>query len=107
MAEWKWGNEKARADARAAFADGITSGVLNAGSVQTMIERLKYSPLQFQAAHVDSETAMRGWRIATPAERAQLLPIVAGKVANSKSVPIGTKQAWLEELNAWQNGHRE
>jgi hypothetical protein len=90
-------------EARAKFQDGITRGLLNADSVQTMIERLKYSPLQFQAAHVDSETAMRGWRMATPAERAQLLPVVASKVGNSKSVPDETKRAWLEELNGWQN----
>jgi hypothetical protein len=89
-------------EARAKYQDGISRGLLNAGSVQTMIERLRYSPLQFQATHVDSETAMRGWRMGSPAERAQLLPIVAAKVANSKSVPPETKLAWLAELKAGQ-----
>ena len=82
------------------FQDGLSRGLLNAASMETMIGRLKYSPLQFQASHLDSETGMRGWRMASPVEREQLLPVVASKIVNSKSVPVEQKQAWLSELQA-------
>lgn len=91
-----------QADAQARLNDGITKGMLNAAAMQTMIERLKYTPLQFQAAHADAETAMRGYRLATPAEQAQLYPIVATKVANSKSLAPEKQSAWLQELKASQ-----
>lgn len=82
------------------YRDGMSNAVLNANSMATMMERMKYTPLQFQVQHLDSERAMRVWRVADPAERQQIYSIIGSKVTSSKTVPPNLKAKWVEELNA-------
>jgi len=77
---------------------GIDKAVLNAAAAQTMIERLQYTPLQFQVHNLTPEAAMRVWRVATPAEQADLKGIIESKVANSKALTEPEKVAYLNEL---------
>jgi len=89
-----------KADARTKFRDGVKRQLLNEDSMGVMIGRMKYNTIQFQAAHVDSETAMRAWRMGTPIERRQLLPGLASKIIGSGTVPKSQQEAWLKELKA-------
>lgn len=81
-----------------AFTEAIASGKINADAMTVLIDRLKYSPLQFQVHHLNADDAMRVWRVANAQEREQLEPIIAMKVLNSKTVPVERKGAYLREL---------
>lgn len=89
-------------EAQGKYRDGITNGMLKPNVASTMIERLKYTPLQFQVAQMDSEGAMRVWRIASPEERKQLVAIIGTKITSSKAVPKDLKAKWVAELQAGQ-----
>jgi hypothetical protein len=97
---------------RTAMAQGFQTGQLNARTVQTIIDKLKYTPLQFQVSHMDVPAAMRVWRVATPAERVKLTPMVELKIAGSKTLAPDEMKEYMSELSArsstasrppWQN----
>jgi len=77
---------------------GLDKGILNEAAAQTLVERLQYTPLQFQVHNMTPEAAMRVWRVANADEQMQLLPIVQSKVENSKALTIPEKVAYLREL---------
>ena len=47
---------------------------------------------------MDAETAVKGWRLANPAERAQLYPVVMPKIAGSKTLSVERKRSMIEEM---------
>jgi len=77
---------------------GIERRLLNAGSAQVIIDRLRYSPLQFQVHHMTPDAAMRVWRVANDAERALLKPIIVSKVGGSRTLAPETAALYLQEL---------
>ena len=68
------------AAARSALAGGISAGVLNENSMDVMMTRLQYTPLQFQVQHMNRDSAIRVWRLANEQERDQLRGIVQAKM---------------------------
>jgi len=68
--------EKARTEAQ----QGFQAGKLNEKAFQVIVDKLKYTPLQFQVLHMDVPAAMRVWRVANPGERAQLTPLITTKL---------------------------
>jgi hypothetical protein len=93
-------NAGRQAEARAKGRDGVTRNPIDPGSMNVLISRLQYSPIMFQAAHLDAETGMRGFRMASAAEKAALVKALAGKVANSKTATPVQQKAWAAELRA-------
>jgi hypothetical protein len=87
-----------RPEAASLLAGGLQNNILNEAAAQTIIDRLQYNPLQFQVHHMTPDAAMRVWRLASSQERAQLLPIIGAKVANSKTLDVKTAAAFLMEL---------
>jgi hypothetical protein len=84
LKRWKTSGRSEWLDkARAARAEGV----LITGRAQTLIKRAGTTPLQFQASHVDADTAMRGWRLATPEEPQHLQAPVLSRILNSKTPP--------------------
>ena len=88
----------ARTNAVAELRGGLDKGILNEAAATTLIDRLQYSPLQFQVHNMTPPAAMRVWRVANPQERAQLQPMIQAKVANSVSLSLADKMAYLREL---------
>jgi hypothetical protein len=84
--------------ASGALKGGLQSGIINDGAVTTLIDKLQYTPLQFQVHHMDPNAAMQVWRVANPAERAQIQPIVQAKVTNSKTLDTAVAKAYLKEI---------
>ena len=72
--------------------------MLNPGQAHTLINRAGATPLQFQAAHVDADAAMRGWRLAKPEEREQLQAPVLSKILNLKPPTPDRAKAYLHPL---------
>jgi hypothetical protein len=72
--------------------------MLNEPAVRTMIERLRYDPLQFQVHHMSAEAAMRVWRVANEQERRRLLPIVAVKLTRLAKTDAAKARLLAEEL---------
>jgi hypothetical protein len=71
----------------------------------TIVDKLQYTPLQFQVHHMDVPAAMRVWRVASSAERDQpsktgqsLRSMIETKIANSKTLPVDEAKRYLEEL---------
>lgn len=83
---------------RTALAQGFQTGRLNVNTVTTILDKLQYTPLQFQVHHMDVPTAMRVWRVARPDERTSLTPMLALKVATSKTLTPDERQAYASEL---------
>lgn len=100
VADIKSADPARRERAMGKYRDGLASGSLNAETAATMMQRFKYTPLQFQVTNMDSEGAMRVWRVASPDERQQIAQIVAAKVTGSKTVPPDVKLKWARELQA-------
>ena len=84
--------------ARDALRGGLQAGTINEAAMQTLIDRLKYNPLQFQVHHMTPAAAMQVWRLANADERAQIKPIIAAIVANSKSLDQKLAIGYLQEL---------
>jgi hypothetical protein len=86
---------------------GLDKGILNENAAVTIIDRLQYTPLQFQVHNMTAEAAMRVWRVANPDERTTLAEILAHKIENSKTLPDEKKDAFGVELGApagwWTN----
>jgi hypothetical protein len=85
-------------DAVNQMTDAIRSGKLQPAAIDTILNRVRYSPLQFQVLNMEAEPAMRVWRVANDQERQALRPLIAPKILNSKTVPVAQKQAHLQEL---------
>jgi hypothetical protein len=77
---------------------GLQAGTLTAGSFTTMVDKLRYNPMQFQVHTFDTESAMQVWRVASPVERGQLTPIVVTKIVNSKTLSLEQKVGYLREI---------
>ena len=80
------------------LAGGIQTGELNPDAAHVMIERMKYTPLQFQVHNMTAEAAMRVWAVANTSEREQLGNIIRLKVANSRTIPPAVKVGMIEAL---------
>lgn len=87
-----------RAQAKAELRGGFDQGKLSPGAAQTLVERLQYTPLQFQVHFMNPEAAMRVWRVANANERQQLQPIIGAAIANSKTMPMAQKLALGREM---------
>jgi hypothetical protein len=87
-----------RPQAVAELRGGLQAGILNEGAAQTLVERLQYTPLQFQVHHMTPEAAMRVWRLASPDEQTQLKAIVLSKIANAKGLDPQQAAAYVKEL---------
>ncbi len=77
---------------------GLDKGILNEAAAQTLVERLRYTPLQFQVHNMTAEAAMRVWRVANDSEREDMRPIVRSKIANSMSLSLEQKTVMLREM---------
>jgi len=77
---------------------GLQAGILNESAAQTLVERLQYTPLQFQVHHMTPDAAMHVWRVASPEEQTQLKPIIVSKIANAKSLDPQQAAAYVREL---------
>lgn len=86
------------ASGRSALAKGFQTGSLNLNSVQTMMDKLKYTPLQFQVHHMEVPAAMRVWRIANATERTQIHPMLAAKITTSQTLTPDEIKQYTEEL---------
>jgi len=87
---------------RTALAQGFETGRLNVNTVHTILDRLKYTPLQFQVHHMDVPAAMRVWRVARPDERTQLTPMIETKLVTSKTLTAAQIQQYTAELKRAQ-----
>ena len=87
-----------RAGGMKAFTDGIDRGALNPNSAALLVQRLGYTPLQFQVHHLEAGAAMKVWRVANDAERKELKGIISVKILNSQTIAPGDKSAWLREI---------
>lgn len=85
---------------RSALAKGFQTGQLSGSSVTTILDRLQYTPLQFQVHHMDVPSAMRVWRVANPQERTQLATMILTKLYNSKTLTDDEVRSYAREILA-------
>lgn len=77
---------------------GLNPTNLNAAASQTIVDRLKFSPLQYQVHNMTAVAAMQVWRVADTNEQALLKPIIAAKIENSKTLGTSQQVIYLDEL---------
>ena len=77
---------------------GLQAGTLTPHTVQTLIEKANYTPLQFQVHHMEATAAMRVWRVASPPERETLRNIIGVKVMGAQALPMDRRMQFLREL---------
>jgi len=82
----------------ASLAGGLDAQLLAPNTVEIMLQRLKYNPLQFQVSHFTPEAAMRVWVLANAQEQEDLAPIIAAKIARAKTLWTPEKAALLEKM---------
>jgi hypothetical protein len=87
-----------KGDGTKVLGEAIASGKLNPDATSALIDRLKYTPLQFQVFHLGTADAMKVWRVADPNEQAELQPLLVTKILNSKVVKPEDKAKYLGEL---------
>ena len=80
------------------LAGGMDKGTLAPNTAEIMIQRLEYTPLQFQVSHFTPDTAVRVYLLANDAEREQLKPILAAKIANARTLWPAEKVALVEKM---------
>jgi hypothetical protein len=84
----------------AKLAEGLRGGNLTPGSVTTVIDRMHYTPLQFQVHHLDVDASMKVWRVANEAEQQQIRTIMVLKIGGSKATAPQIKRLYLAEVKA-------
>lgn len=79
--------------------DARETGKLNPAAMESLMDRMKYTPLQFQVFHLNANDGMRVWRVANPAEREALHRMLAAKLLNSKTLSVDQKKGFLSEMS--------
>jgi len=82
------------------LADGLDKGILDPNTSRLLMDRLKYTPLQYQVHHFTPDASMRVFRIASPDEKNQLRGIITVKVLGSKTISPAVKATYLSELQS-------
>ena len=85
---------------KAAPKDAIDAHAITPGQLQVMLQKLRWSPYEFQVHMMASEDAMKVWRIASPQERNQITAALAAKILASKTASKTNQVQWLRELRA-------
>ncbi len=87
-----------REEGKAKLRDALDANQLTAAQLDVMMNKLKWSPYQFQVNMMASEDAMRVWRIASPEERDSIRFLVLNKIARSKTLSMPEKVAFGREV---------
>ncbi|HUB86348.1 MAG TPA: hypothetical protein VMB22_00535, partial [Verrucomicrobiae bacterium] len=77
---------------------GLDAQTLDPDTMAIMLNRLKYTPLQFEVSHFTPDAALRVYKIATPAEQAQLRPILLAKLARARTLWPAAKVQMMESV---------
>jgi hypothetical protein len=102
VADFKSKDAEKIAGARDQFYDGVRRGMLTPDSVRVILDKMVFTPLQFQAHMMDVGSAMRVWRVANDQEKPALRAIIEMKVLGSRVVPQEEKVKFLRELTEAQ-----
>jgi hypothetical protein len=75
-------------------AEALNAGALNRTDVRALVKRSASTPLQNALLHLTAKDAMEVWPVATPEERAVILPSLRRKIRESKTLTPQEKRAF-------------